>query len=49
MNNKEYSARVEFDTDERIFIGYIVGIRDVVGFHCSSVEKQLLCCECYFK
>ncbi len=39
MNYKGYFARVEFDPDDRIFVGHIVGIRDVVGFHGSSVEE----------
>lgn len=37
MNYKGYFARVEFDPEDHIFVGHIVGIRDVVGFHGESV------------
>ncbi len=40
MNNaltyKGYSARVCFDAEDRIFVGRIVGIRDVIGFHAET-------------
>ena len=39
MNYKGYFAKVEFDAEDRIFIGHIIGIRDVVGFHGESVEE----------
>lgn len=39
MNYKGYFARIEFDPDDRVFVGRIVGIRDVLGFHGSSVEE----------
>ncbi|MDO9315003.1 MAG: type II toxin-antitoxin system HicB family antitoxin [Burkholderiaceae bacterium] len=34
-----YSARVEFDAEDRIFVGHIAGIRDIVGFHGTSVDE----------
>ncbi len=34
-----YSARVEFDAHDRIFVGHIAGIRDIVGFHGASVDE----------
>ena len=34
-----YSARVEFDAEDRIFVGHIAGIRDIVGFHGASVDE----------
>jgi predicted HicB family RNase H-like nuclease len=34
-----YSARVEFDADDRLFVGHIAGIRDIVGFHGASVDE----------
>lgn len=34
-----YSARVEFDAEDRVFVGHIVGIRDIVGFHGESVTE----------
>jgi predicted HicB family RNase H-like nuclease len=39
MEYKKYCARVEFDAEDRIFTGHIAGIRDIVGFHGSSVEE----------
>ena len=39
MTHNGYSARVEFDADDRIFVGHIVGIRDIVGFHGESVSE----------
>ncbi len=39
MNYKGYFAKVEFDPEDHIFVGHIVGIRDVVGFHGESVVE----------
>jgi predicted HicB family RNase H-like nuclease len=38
MLYKGYSARIEFDEEDRIFVGHLAGIRDIVGFHGSSVD-----------
>ena len=32
-----YTARVEFDGDDNVFVGHIAGINDVVGFHSDTV------------
>ena len=37
MTYKGYMARVEFDSDDEIFVGHIAGIRDCVGFHADTV------------
>lgn len=37
MRYKNYVARVEFDSDDEIFVGHIAGIRDMVGFHADTV------------
>ena len=34
-----YSARVEFDDDDMIFFGQVIGIRDVVTFEGESVKE----------
>ena len=39
MTHNGYSARVEFDAEDRIFVGHIAGIRDIVGFHGESVDE----------
>ena len=41
MFYKGYSARIDFDDEDRIFVGHLAGIRDIVGFHGSSVEEGL--------
>jgi predicted HicB family RNase H-like nuclease len=37
MTYKNYSARIEFDERDNIFVGRILGIRDIISFHGSSV------------
>ena len=39
MNYRGYYAKVEFDPEDHIFVGSIIGIRDVVGFHGESVAE----------
>ncbi|MXY56315.1 MAG: type II toxin-antitoxin system HicB family antitoxin [Gammaproteobacteria bacterium] len=39
MTFKGYSARIEYDDDDGIFIGRIAGIRDGVGFHADTVAN----------
>ncbi len=39
MSYRSYTARVEFDPDDRLFVGHIAGINDVVGFHGESVAE----------
>lgn len=39
MSHRGYAARVEFDAEDRIFVGHIAGIRDIVGFHGASVDE----------
>ncbi len=39
MNHKGYYAKVEFDSEDHIFVGRIIGIRDVIGFHGESVAE----------
>ena len=38
MRYKGYSARIDYDDDDRIFTGRLAGIRDGVGFHAETVE-----------
>jgi len=37
MTYKSYSARIEFDDDDEIFVGHLAGINDVIGFHADTV------------
>lgn len=39
MSYKNYSAMVEYDSVDRIFVGHILGIRDIVSFHGTTVEE----------
>jgi predicted HicB family RNase H-like nuclease len=38
MSHKGYTARIEYDNEDRIFVGRIAGIRDIVSFHGTSVN-----------
>ncbi|MCL2791288.1 MAG: type II toxin-antitoxin system HicB family antitoxin [Desulfobulbus sp.] len=37
MTYKGYLARIEYDDEDRIFVGRLAGIRDIVTFHGDSV------------
>jgi predicted HicB family RNase H-like nuclease len=37
MTYKGYTARVEFDDRGNIFVGHLLGIVDVIGFHADNV------------
>ncbi|UYM17848.1 type II toxin-antitoxin system HicB family antitoxin [Endozoicomonas euniceicola] len=39
MKYKEYIARIEYDNEDRIFVGHLAGIQDIVGFHASTVDE----------
>jgi len=39
MTYKGYTARIEYDDADRIFVGRLTGIRDIVGFHGSTVDE----------
>lgn len=39
MHYKGYSARVEYDDDDEIFVGHLIGINDIVGFHADNVAE----------
>ncbi len=38
MTYKGYSARVEFDDEDGLFVGRVAGLRDGVNFHGETVE-----------
>ena len=37
MTHQGYTARVEFDDRDNIFVGRLLGIGDIVGFHADNV------------
>ena len=39
MKYNGYAARIEYDAHDRIFVGHLAGVRDIVGFHGESVEE----------
>ncbi len=39
LNYKSYTAKIEFDPEDNILFGNIIGIRDTVGFHGESVAE----------
>ena len=39
MNHKGYFAHVEYDQEDKILIGRIVGIRDGINFHGNNGEE----------
>jgi predicted HicB family RNase H-like nuclease len=39
MSYRNYAAMVEYDAVDKLFVGHILGIRDIVGFHGSTVEE----------
>lgn len=39
MIYQNYTAKVEYDAVDKIFVGHIIGIRDIVSFHGSTVDE----------
>ncbi|EJN31350.1 hypothetical protein PMI35_01485 [Pseudomonas sp. GM78] len=39
MNCNGYAARIDYSDEDGLFVGHIVGIKDVVGFHGASVSE----------
>ena len=39
MNYKGYTARIEFDERDNIFIGRVLGLRTIISFHGETVVE----------
>ena len=39
MSHKGYTARVEFDERDNIFVGRVLGIRSMISFHGETVQE----------
>lgn len=39
MSHKGYTARVEYDERDNIFVGRILGIRSIISFHGETVKQ----------
>ena len=38
MKYRGYIAHIEYDEDDRLFVGHLAGIKDIVGFHGATVD-----------
>lgn len=39
MKYKGYTARIEFDDSDNIFVGRVLGVRAIIGFHGETVDE----------
>jgi predicted HicB family RNase H-like nuclease len=39
MNYKGYTARIEFDERDNIFVGRVLGVRTIISFHGETVAE----------
>ena len=39
MSYQTYTAKIEYDSIDKIFVGHIIGIRDIVSFHGNTVPE----------
>lgn len=39
MNHKGYTARIEFDERDNIFVGRVLGLRAMISFHGETVSE----------
>lgn len=39
MNHKGYTARIEFDERDSIFVGRVLGVRTMISFHGETVAE----------
>ncbi|WP_150049105.1 MULTISPECIES: type II toxin-antitoxin system HicB family antitoxin [Methylomonas] len=39
MTYQGYTARIDFDDRDNLFVGRLLGIRDVIAFHADSVAE----------
>jgi predicted HicB family RNase H-like nuclease len=39
MNHKAYTARIEFDERDNIFVGRVLGLRAMISFHGETVAE----------
>jgi predicted HicB family RNase H-like nuclease len=37
MNHKGYTARIEFDERDNMFVGRVLGLRSIISFHRETV------------
>lgn len=39
MTYRGYAARIDYDPDDRIFVGRLAGIKDIAVFHGATVDE----------
>ena len=39
LSYKGYTSRIEFDSEDNIFFGRVLGVRDIIGFHGETVAE----------
>ena len=39
LSYKGFTARVEFDADDNILVGRVLGVRSIIGFHGETVSE----------
>ena len=39
LSYKGYKARIDFSDEDDCFIGHIIGVKDVIGFHGGTVKE----------
>jgi predicted HicB family RNase H-like nuclease len=39
MKHRSYAARIDYDAENNIFIGVVVGMKDTLRFHGASVDE----------
>ncbi len=39
MSYKGYLARIEYSAEDRLFVGHLAGIKDIIGFHGTTVDE----------
>lgn len=39
MRHKDYTARIEFDDRDNIFVGRVLGLRAMISFHGETVKE----------
>jgi len=39
LTHRTYSGRAEYNLDDRLFVGHVIEISDIVGFHAERVTE----------
>lgn len=39
MAYKGYLAQIEYSAEDRLFVGHLAGIKDIIGFHGATVDE----------